>query len=238
MNLTARVDRPLAADVVSHDRRRRVLQIALPLLVVALLIAWLPGWLRPSIPRARLRTARVTTGPIEAAIMATGTVVPEVERVLSSPLDARVLRILVRPGAQLEVGAPVVELDISESVLALEKIVKDLKVKENQQAQSRLTLEKSLVDLVGKIDVKLSDAVLSIRDSGPGFDPKDLPHVFDRFYRAEKARGLPGSGLGLAIVRQTAEAHGGYVRATNDPEGGARLDVFFGGAPHSLIRSS
>ena len=89
--------------------------------------------------------------------MATGTVVPEVERVLSSPLDARVLRILVRPGAQLEVGAPVVELDISESVLALEKVVKDLKVKENQQAQSRLTLEKSLVDLAGKIDVKTLD---------------------------------------------------------------------------------
>ena len=89
--------------------------------------------------------------------MATGTVVPEVERVLSSPLDARVLRILVRPGAQLEVGAPVVELDISESVLALEKVVKDLNVKQNQQAQSRLTLEKSLVDLVGKIEVKTLD---------------------------------------------------------------------------------
>jgi HlyD family secretion protein len=142
---------------VSHDRRRRVLQIALPLLVVALLLAWLPGWLRPSISRERLRTARVTSGPIEAAIMATGTVVPEVERVLSSPLDARVLRILVRPGAQLDVGAPVVELDISESVLALEKVVKDLKVKENQQAQSRLTLEKSLVDLDGKIEVKTLD---------------------------------------------------------------------------------
>ena len=80
----------------------------------------------------------------------------------------------------------------------------------------------------GGIEVTLNSAVLSVRDSGPGFDPKDLPHVFDRFYRAEKARGLPGSGLGLAIVRQTAEAHGGYVRAANDPEGGARLDVSFG----------
>ena len=76
--------------------------------------------------------------------MASGTVSPEVERVLSSPLDARVLRILQRPGAHLKRGDPVVELDISESVLALEKVVKDLKIKENQQAQSRLTLEKSL----------------------------------------------------------------------------------------------
>jgi HlyD family secretion protein len=133
------------------------MQIGAPLVLVALVMVWLPGWMRPSIPRARLRFARVTAGPIEAAIMASGTVMPEVERVLSSPLDARVLRILVRPGAQLEVGTPVVELDTSESVLALDKIVKDLKVKENQQAQSRLALEKSLVDLAGRIEAKTLD---------------------------------------------------------------------------------
>jgi HlyD family secretion protein len=151
------VDRPLTDEVLHQNRRRRVLRIALPLLLVGLVIVWLPGWMRPSIPRARLRTARVTAGPIEAAIMASGTVVPEVERVLSSPLDARVLRILQRPGAQLEVGTPVVELDTSDSALALDKIVKDLKVKENQQAQSRLTLEKSLVDLAGRIEMKTLD---------------------------------------------------------------------------------
>ena len=67
---------------------------------------------------------------------------------------------------------------------------------------------------------------------------KDLPHVFDRFYRADNARGLPGSGLGLAIVRQTAEAHGGFVRAENDPRGGARLEVSFGSAaPPGAIAS-
>jgi two-component system, OmpR family, sensor histidine kinase MprB len=82
----------------------------------------------------------------------------------------------------------------------------------------------------GEIEVTVKQGVLSVRDSGPGFDAEDLPHVFDRFYRAEGARGLPGSGLGLAIVRQTAEAHGGYVRAANNPEGGARLEVFFGRA--------
>ena len=87
-------------------------------------------------------------------ITAAGTVVPEVERVLSSPLDARVLRILQRPGAHLKQGDPVVELDISESVLALDKVIKDLKIKENQQAQTRLTLEKSLVDLDGRLEVK------------------------------------------------------------------------------------
>ena len=61
----------------------------------------------------------------------------------------------------------------------------------------------------------------SVRDHGPGIAPDDLPHVFDRFYRAAAARGRPGSGLGLAIVRQVAEAHGGHVGAANHPDGGA-----------------
>ena len=61
----------------------------------------------------------------------------------------------------------------------------------------------------GLIEIDLADGTLVVRDHGPGFDEADLPHVFDRFYRADSARGMPGSGLGLAIVRQAAEAHGG-----------------------------
>ena len=52
-----------------------------------------------------------------------------------------------------------------------------------------------------------------MRDHGPGIAEDDLPHVFDRFYRAPAARGLPGSGLGLAIVKHVADAHGGSVVA-------------------------
>ena len=131
-----------------------MLKIVVPIVALALVLAALPGWMRPTVNRSRIRTARVTTGPIEAVITASGTVVPEVERVLSSPLDARVLRILKRPGARLQQGDAVVELDTSESVLALDKVVKDLRIKENQQAQSKLALEKSLADLDGRLEVK------------------------------------------------------------------------------------
>jgi two-component system sensor histidine kinase MprB len=61
---------------------------------------------------------------------------------------------------------------------------------------------------------------VEVRDRGPGIAQADLPHVFDRFYRAPGARGTPGSGLGLAIVRQIAEAHGGTVVAERAPGGG------------------
>ena len=62
----------------------------------------------------------------------------------------------------------------------------------------------------GQIEVRVRDGEVSVRDHGPGHRrDADLPYVFDRFYRAPAARGLPGSGLGLAIVRQVAESHGG-----------------------------
>jgi two-component system, OmpR family, sensor histidine kinase MprB len=80
----------------------------------------------------------------------------------------------------------------------------------------------------GEVGVNLRDGTLTVRDHGPGFAEKDLPHVFDRFYRADAARRLPGSGLGLSIVKQTAEAHGGSVRAANAADGGAVVTVSFG----------
>jgi two-component system sensor histidine kinase MprB len=79
----------------------------------------------------------------------------------------------------------------------------------------------------GAVEIVLGGGVLTVRDHGPGIDPADLPHVFDRFHRGANARGRPGSGLGLAIVRQVAEAHGGTVALERAPGGGtlARLTL-------------
>ena len=75
------------------------------------------------------------------------------------------------------------------------------------------------------VEVVVAGSEVTVRDHGPGLDPEELPHVFDRFYRGARARGRPGSGLGLAIVRQVAEAHGGTVALEPAPGGGtlARL---------------
>jgi two-component system sensor histidine kinase MprB len=68
-------------------------------------------------------------------------------------------------------------------------------------------------------------ARITVTDEGPGIPDEDLPHVFERFYRAEAARALPGSGLGLAIVEQVANLHGGTVSAANAESGGARVSM-------------
>ena len=64
----------------------------------------------------------------------------------------------------------------------------------------------------GTVTVRLADGVLTVDDEGPGISDEDLPHVFDRFYRAEESRSMPGSGLGLSIVRQVVERHAGVGR--------------------------
>jgi len=82
----------------------------------------------------------------------------------------------------------------------------------------------------GEIEVLVADGEVVVRDHGPGIDEEDLPHVFDRFYRARTARGMAGSGLGLAIVRQVAEAHGGTVVAERAEGGGTRMTFRLNGA--------
>ncbi len=67
---------------------------------------------------------------------------------------------------------------------------------------------------------------LTVTDQGPGIAPEDLPHIFERFYRAESARSMPGSGLGLAIVRNVVTAHGGSIDVTSTSSGGGtRVDI-------------
>jgi signal transduction histidine kinase len=65
-------------------------------------------------------------------------------------------------------------------------------------------------------------ATLVVDDDGPGIRPDDLPHIFDRFWRAADAP-EGGSGLGLAIAAWIVERHGGTIRAENRPAGGARF---------------
>jgi heavy metal sensor kinase len=71
-------------------------------------------------------------------------------------------------------------------------------------------------------------AGVAISDSGIGIPPEDLPHVFDRFYRVDKARSRAegGSGLGLAIAKHIAEAHGGKIEARSQVGEGTTFSVW------------
>lgn len=97
------------------------------------------------------------------------------------------------------------------------------------------TLERAITNLLdnavkfsppgGTVHVHLEGDRLRISDQGPGITDEDLPHIFDRFYRADSSRNTPGTGLGLSIVATTVARHGGWVRAGRSAEGGAEFTV-------------
>jgi two-component system sensor histidine kinase MprB len=110
------------------------------------------------------------------------------------------------------------------------------------------TIERAIANLLdnaakwsppgGEVRLEVREGEVIVRDHGPGISDEDLPYVFDRFYRARSARGLPGSGLGLAIVRQVAEAHGGEVVAEHAAGGGTVMTLRLNGhAPVAAVAS-
>ena len=95
------------------------------------------------------------------------------------------------------------------------------------------------------VDHDAASVVIEVADGGEGIDPELLPHLFDRFVRADNARGRDtgGAGLGLSICRSIVEEHGGRIRAENGDRTGARFVIELPGQPRapdetSLIRVS
>ena len=126
-------------------------------LVAAVLLAgaWLGlgALLRPSLTLARVRTGTVDAGPMTATLSAPGTVVPESERVISSPIDSRILRVLVQPGTAVKAGAALVELDTTGPALAVERLRKELRLKEAAAERAALALEGTLAALESRVEV-------------------------------------------------------------------------------------
>ena len=76
------------------------------------------------------------------------------------------------------------------------------------------------------VGVEAGRAVVTVDDSGPGIPDFALPRLFERFYSLPRPdTGHKSTGLGLSIVREVALLHGGEVRVTNRPEGGARAEL-------------
>lgn len=148
------VDRPLETSVRRRAQVRRWLPITAVLVVLTSALVWGADLLRPAVRRDHVRTARVEAGPLEASLTASGTVVPAIEHVISSPIDARVLAVLRRVGDPLKAGDPIVRLDASDSELTAEKLRQDIAIKDNEQSQARLELQARLIDLDSQITSK------------------------------------------------------------------------------------
>ncbi|ROO63306.1 two-component system sensor histidine kinase BaeS [Micromonospora sp. Llam0] len=75
------------------------------------------------------------------------------------------------------------------------------------------------------VDTVDHHARIRVVDTGPGIEPADLPHVFDRFWRGRNSRSTGGAGIGLAVVRELVVAHGGTVDAQSRPGHGSTFTI-------------
>jgi two-component system sensor histidine kinase MprB len=193
-------------------------------------------------------------------VLARADELPEQERIeLLSDLQVQIqeLTVLVGDltdlarGDEPEVGAEEIRLDqlVERAVRRMRthftqvEYLTDLQPALVQGAPSRLDRAvANLLDNAGKwsspggtVEVKVRSGEVTVRDHGPGIDEADLPHIFDRFYRASEARAMPGSGLGLSIVKRVAEAHGGTVSAERAQGGGSRFRLTLPPLPFSPL---
>lgn len=156
----------------------------------------------------------------------------------SRELTSLVNEVLALAGGQAErdAVAPVRLADVADSVAARgrRRTGRDITTYTDDSVvqASRGALERAVWNLVDNaakfdlsgspIEIRAADGTVAVLDRGPGVDPREVPHLFDRFYRPVASRSLPGSGLGLAIVKDVAQANGGqaFVRAR---EGGGSV---------------
>ena len=167
--------------------------------------------------RDLLRLARLDAGqePLDRIACAVDSLFSAVIADLSSELDARSQQVVqhVAPEAAVVSGDPAKLHDALRNLL--------------HNATSYAPEGSAIVMTAERKDDRIA---LSVADAGPGIPDADLPRVFERFYRVDKARSRNardpgGTGLGLAIVKHLIGLHGGTVAVANRPEGGAIFTV-------------
>ncbi len=144
------MDREIPQGEQTRNRRRRLALAGIGALAAVAFFLLLPRMLRPGVERASLRFARVERGAVTAAVSAAGTVRPAFEQAVSSPVEARVVRLLKHSGESVRAGEPLVELDTAASRLDLGRLDDRLAAKRNEQDQARLELASQLATLEGR----------------------------------------------------------------------------------------
>jgi HlyD family secretion protein len=151
------MDREIDIGVRRRRLARRIAVAVVTVVTACGLLVLAADWLRPSIKRSRTRFAVVERGNLEATLHASGTVIPAYERVISCPVDARVERVLRKPGEVVEEGTEILELDTSATRLQLERLEEQLAQNRNDRLQRRLQLEEEVSKLESRIESQRLD---------------------------------------------------------------------------------
>lgn len=121
-------------------------------------------------------------------------------------------------GISMRVKLPDHPLTITGDKTALKRVVANL-----LDNAIKFSGKGSIVQITMKAD---ADVVIEISDTGMGIEEKDLPHIFDRFYRGDKSRAEAGNGLGLSLALSLVRAHGGNIQVTSVVGKGSTFHIY------------
>lgn len=148
------MDRELSQDVVKRAKLKRysrlVIVIAIP--VIGLLL--IRAMLKPELHRSRILTSIAETGPLEATVSASGTVIPGFEQVITSPIASRVNRVFLKTGDRADSGQSILELDMESIKRTLDQSQDELRLHENEKERLSLELNRSQIDFQSRYDIK------------------------------------------------------------------------------------
>ncbi|GGG04671.1 efflux RND transporter periplasmic adaptor subunit [Pontibacter amylolyticus] len=148
------MDRELSASTRQARKRKRIWQIGIAAALVVVAILGFRSLITPSIPQAEIRTATVEEGAVEATITASGTVVPEHEQVITSPIQARIEQVVHATGEQVQPGDQILLLDRAYTQLAYDKLKDEQEQSRHKTVQLNLNLEKKLNALASQLEIK------------------------------------------------------------------------------------
>ncbi|WP_413667349.1 efflux RND transporter periplasmic adaptor subunit [Mucilaginibacter sp. Mucisp86] len=159
------MDKEIALEVTTAKRKKTALVIISSIAVLVLAVMLLRGYIKSTITRAEITTARVEIGNIENTINATGEVLPEFEEIITSPINASIKSALMDAGNKIKAGQSILTLDKSATQTDYEKQKFQLETKRTEISKLKLDLNKSFYDIQSNNDIKqlhisnLADAV-------------------------------------------------------------------------------
>ncbi|HEU4522525.1 MAG TPA: HlyD family efflux transporter periplasmic adaptor subunit [Thermoanaerobaculia bacterium] len=158
------MDREIAPEIRRRKLAGRAGVAAIALATVIFSVAATVEWLRPSIRRSEIQTAVAGRGDVEGTVQASGIVMPAVEQAVSSPVEARVLKVHRRAGDTIAAGDELLTLDTSSTRLDLERLDEQVARKESEEARLRLQIDETVATLRAQYEqMKLDAEILQLK---------------------------------------------------------------------------
>ncbi len=147
------MDREISKEVQRKELRKQVLKIAGAVAAVAVVVALVISWMQTSLKRGDLRVSVVDRGIIEVSVSASGKVVPAFEEIINSPINSRIREIYKKGGDSVDVGTPILRLDLQSAETDYNKQLDEEQMKQLQLEQLRIANRSKLSEMEMKLKV-------------------------------------------------------------------------------------